>query len=394
MPAHAQSPIQPDIETETPRVLLVDDDETLLRSFARALKSAGFEVNTASSADEALTQFSLSPSDVIVSDISMPLKSGVEMMGEMRAFDEDIPVILVTGRPSVESAIQAMDSGAMRYLLKPVDKRELVSVVASAVRRRRTAMLQRAALLALEELRPEGTSDLDRRFRAALDAVYMVYQPIVRWSDRTVYGYEALVRSSEPSIPHPGALFDAAEQLKKTVDLARVIRSKSPVPMLQHPERGLLFYNLHVRDLDDETLYADDSPLASMASRVVLEITERAALDEVKDVQAKVARLRSLGYSIAVDDLGAGYAGLNSLAELEPDVVKLDMTLVRDIHHSPTKRKLVRSIVALCLDMEIQVVAEGVENIEERDCVVELGCDLLQGYFFARPSAPFVDPLL
>lgn len=394
MPATAQRTSRPEIETETPRVLLVDDDETLLRSFARALKSAGFDVSTAGSAEEALSHFAVSPSDVIVSDISMPMKSGVEMMGDLRAVDEDIPVILVTGRPSVESAIQAMDSGAMRYLLKPVDKSELVSVVASAVRRRRTAMLQRAALSALEELRPGNASDLDRRFQAALDAVYMVYQPIIRWSERKVHGYEALVRSSEPSIPHPGALFDAAEQLKKTVDLARVIRAKSPMPMIQQPDRGLLFYNLHVRDLDDETLYAEDSPLASIASRVVLEITERAALDEVKDVQAKVARLRSLGYSIAVDDLGAGYSGLNSLAELEPDVVKLDMTLVRDIHKSATKRKLVRSIVALCIDMGIEVVAEGVENTEERDCVVELGCDLLQGYFFARPSAPFVDPLL
>ena len=155
-----------------------------------------------------------------------------------------------------------------------------------------------------------------------------------------------------------------------------------------------LFYNLHVRDLDDETLYSDSSPLASMADRVVLEITERAALDEVKDVQERVARLRALGYRIAVDDLGAGYAGLNSLAELEPDVVKLDMTLVRDVHLSPTKRKLVRSIVALCDDMNIEVVAEGVENTEERDCVVDLGCDLLQGYFFARPAAPFIDPIL
>lgn len=394
MPATAQRTSRPDVETATPRVLLVDDDETLLRSFARALKSAGFDVSTAGSAEEALSHFAASPSDVIVSDISMPMKSGVEMMGDLRAVDEDIPVILVTGRPSVESAIQAMDSGAMRYLLKPVDKSELVSVVASAVRRRRTAMLQRAALSALEELRPGNASDLDRRFQAALDAVYMVYQPIIRWSERKVHGYEALVRSSEPSIPHPGALFDAAEQLKKTVDLARVIRAKSPMPMIQQPDRGLLFYNLHVRDLDDETLYAEDSPLASIASRVVLEITERAALDEVKDVQAKVARLRSLGYSIAVDDLGAGYSGLNSLAELEPDVVKLDMTLVRDIHKSATKRKLVRSIVALCIDMGIEVVAEGVENTEERDCVVDLGCDLLQGYFFARPSAPFVDPLL
>ncbi len=383
-----------DAREDHPQVLLVDDDPALLRSFTRSLRHAGFAVHPVESAEEAFKVFARGRIDVIVSDISMPHMSGVEMMDSIRQHDEDLPVVLMTGRPSVESAIQAMDSGAMRYLLKPVDRKELVSVVTSAVRRRRTAMLQKAALAALEELHPNSLSDMARRFQAALDAVYMVYQPIIRWSSRAVHGYEALVRSSEPSIPHPGALFDAAEQLSRTQDLARVIRAKTPTPLISQPDRGLLFYNLHVRDLDDETLYREDSPLAMMADRVVLEITERAALDEVKDVAERVGRLRNLGYSIAVDDLGAGYAGLNSLAQLEPDVVKLDMTLVRDVHQSATKQKLIRSIVALCHDMKIEVVAEGVENEEERDCVVDLGCDLLQGYFFARPAAPFIDPLI
>ncbi|MEM6956034.1 MAG: EAL domain-containing response regulator [Myxococcota bacterium] len=391
--AHA---LVPDAREDTPCVLLVDDDPALLRSFARCLRRAGFRVVTADSGEAALEAFKATSIDVIVSDISMPRMSGVEMMHGMREADADVPVVLMTGRPSVESAIQAMDSGAMRYLLKPVDPEELASVVSSAVRRRRTAALQRAALQALEEFRPrvEEHDDLERRFQAALDGVFMVYQPIVRWSSRSVHGYETLVRSSEPTIPHPGALFDAAEELDELQKLARVIRGKAPLPMLERHDRGFLFYNLHVRDLHDETLYDPASSLAKMSNRVVLEITERAALDEVKDVAERIARLRELGYRIAVDDLGAGYAGLNSLAELEPDVVKLDMTLVRNVHCTPTKQKLVRSIVALCADMNIEVVAEGVENVEERDCIVELGCDLLQGYFFARPSAPFVDPLL
>jgi EAL domain-containing protein (putative c-di-GMP-specific phosphodiesterase class I) len=128
-----------------------------------------------------------------------------------------------------------------------------------------------------------------------------------------------------------------------------------------------------------------------MADRVVLEVTERAALEEVPNVRSRVARLRELGFRIAIDDLGAGYAGLNSFAQLEPDVVKLDMTLVRDIHLSPTKRKLVRSIAVLCRDMSMDVVAEGIESAEESDCAVDLGCDLLQGFLFARPGEAFPD---
>ena len=151
----------------------------------------------------------------------------------------------------------------------------------------------------------------------------------------------------------------------------------------------LLFINLHASDLDDEELASPTAPLAGMATRVVLEITERASLESVSDVRAKVARLREMGFRIAVDDLGAGYAGLTTFALLEPEFVKLDMSLVRDVHRSMVKQKLVRSMTSLCADMGIAVVAEGVEIQEERDAVVDLGCDLLQGYCLAKPGRPF-----
>jgi EAL domain-containing protein (putative c-di-GMP-specific phosphodiesterase class I) len=151
----------------------------------------------------------------------------------------------------------------------------------------------------------------------------------------------------------------------------------------------LLFINLHARDLADENLSSPSSALASIASRVVLEITERASLDDVKDVRSTVTRLREIGFRIAIDDLGAGYAGLTSFAQLEPEFVKLDMTLVRDVHLNAIKQKLVRSMATLCKDMGITVVAEGIEIPEERDSIVELGCDLLQGYLLARPGRSF-----
>jgi EAL domain-containing protein (putative c-di-GMP-specific phosphodiesterase class I) len=96
-----------------------------------------------------------------------------------------------------------------------------------------------------------------------------------------------------------------------------------------------------------------------------------------------------MGYSIAVDDLGAGYAGLTSFTLLEPEIVKLDMSLIRDVHQNSTKQKVVRSMTALAKDMGMIVVAEGVESQAERDCLIDLGCDYLQGYLFARPGPPF-----
>ena len=96
-----------------------------------------------------------------------------------------------------------------------------------------------------------------------------------------------------------------------------------------------------------------------------------------------------MGFRIAIDDLGAGYAGLTSFATLEPEFVKLDMSLVRDVDKNPTKKKLVRSMTSLCRDLGMLVVAEGVETLAERDVLVEAGCDLLQGYLLAKPGKPF-----
>ena len=102
-----------------------------------------------------------------------------------------------------------------------------------------------------------------------------------------------------------------------------------------------------------------------------------------------MAQLRALGYRIAVDDLGAGYAGLTSFAHLEPEVVKVDMSLIRGLDRSPMKQKLLGSIVALCRDLGIEMIAEGIETAEERDALVRLGGDLCQGYLFARPEKPW-----
>ena len=132
--------------------------------------------------------------------------------------------------------------------------------------------------------------------------------------------------------------------------------------------------------------YSPDAPLSKIADRVVLEITERASLSGVKNVASCVSRLKALGFEIAIDDLGAGYSGLTSVARLEPEFVKLDMELIRGIHKHEMKRKIVRSMVELCHDMGKLIIAEGVEVPEEQSVLVDLDCDLLQGFLLARPS--------
>jgi EAL domain-containing protein (putative c-di-GMP-specific phosphodiesterase class I) len=154
----------------------------------------------------------------------------------------------------------------------------------------------------------------------------------------------------------------------------------------------LLFLNLHPADLQDDHLFRADGPLAAIADRVVLEITERASLDGIRDIRARVASLRKLGFRIAIDDLGAGYAGLTSFSLLEPDIVKLDMALVRDIHREPKKLTVIKTMITMCKELGIVVTAEGIEGPEERDELARAGCDLMQGYLFAKPGDAFPTP--
>ncbi len=374
-----------------PRILLVDDEEAVRRAAARVLDREGFEVYEASDGQGALDVLKAREFDVVVSDVSMPNVTGIELLQAIRKIDLELPVILLTGGPTTATALEARRHGALHYLTKPVDSDRLVLVVTRAERLRRLAIAKRMAMDVLGSDLPRAgdVTGLDLSLRSALDNLWMAYQPIVRASDRQLFGYEALMRSEERALPHPGAVLHAAERLGRLYDVGRRIRALSPAPLASAPAEAQLFVNLHAADLEDPGLLNPASPLVHVASRVVLEITERAALERVQGVERRVAELRRLGFRIAIDDLGAGYAGLTSFALLEPEIVKLDMSLVRDVSRSPTKAKLVRSMCSVCHDMGVLVVAEGVETVEERDCVVSLGCDLLQGYLLGRPAKPF-----
>jgi len=380
---------------DAPRALVVDDDDALLRVHARVLTSHGYRVETAHDGSAAERALQAASFDVILSDIDMPTMTGIELLERVRTHDLDVPVVLITGNPSVETAIKAVERGVLRYLVKPIELQTLVKVAGDAVRLHRLAKAKRQALdLAGGVERFIGDrAGLSASFARAMDALYVVYQPIVSWSNRRVYAYEALLRSREQSLPHPGPILDAAERLGRVHDLGRKIRATAIVGIERLPPDVALFINLHPSDLHDDHLFAARGPLAAVASRVVLEITERASLDGIGDVRARVAELRRLGFRIAIDDLGAGYAGLSSFALLEPDVVKLDMGLVRGVDVEPTKRTLVRTMIAMCKELGIVVTGEGIETHGERDELSGAGCDLLQGFLFARPGPAFPEPV-
>jgi EAL domain-containing protein (putative c-di-GMP-specific phosphodiesterase class I) len=240
-------------------------------------------------------------------------------------------------------------------------------------------------------LRPSdrAISNLGLAFERALNGLYLLYHPIVASRQPRVVGYEALARTREQSLANPVELFSAAEELDRVHEISRLIRERAIEPFAQAEDDVLLFVNLHPIDLLDEDLYDPKSPFAQQAKRIVLEITERAQFDATKDLFARIARLRNLGFQLAVDDIGAGYSELASFAHIEPQVVKIDISLVRRIEESPTKQRIVRSLVELCDDLSANTVAEGVETAAEQACCTELGCTWQQGYRFARPGAAF-----
>jgi EAL domain-containing protein (putative c-di-GMP-specific phosphodiesterase class I)/CheY-like chemotaxis protein len=372
------------------RVLMADDEPDLLDAYSSLLTESGFEVTTAGNGRQALERLSEHEFDVLLSDIVMPDMDGLQLLRAVRERDLDLPVLLMTGSPKLETAVQALEYGALKYLLKPVREEPLVRAVEEAVRLSRVARLKRELLdhLGGEDRQVGDRASLEVGFSRALGSLWMAYQPIVRAADASIYGYEALVRTAERTLPHPGALFDAAERLGRVQALGRAIREAVAASVAGPIARGVVFMNLHAQELQDATLYSPDAALSRHARSVVLEITERASLEQVPDVRVRIRSLRDLGYRIAIDDLGAGYAGLTSFAALEPEVVKLDMALVRGVDAQPIKRRLIGSMVQLCKELGILVVAEGVETEAERDVLKELGSDLLQGYLFGRPEAP------
>ena len=377
-------------------VLVVDDEPVTARGYARALSAAGYKVNVAHDGREAAAMAKAHSYDVIVSDIAMPDMDGLGLLRTIRESDLDVPMIFMTGSPALESAVTAIEYGAFRYLVKPISPEAMLESVARAVRVHNLARVRREAMQVHDlEGKPIGDrAGLEARFSSAVDKLWVAAQPIISWSGRRTFAYETLLRTDEPTLRSPLDFFDAAERLGKAAELGRIIRQHVARQLRETPPPALLFVNLHPADLEDDELYADDGALTPFAKQIVLEITERAALDRIHELQSRVTRLRTLGYRIAIDDLGAGYAGLTSFAQLEPEVVKVDMSLVRGIDRSPVKQKLVRSIITLCTELGIQLVAEGIETPEERDALITLGGDLCQGYLFAKPGRGFPVPVM
>lgn len=370
------------------RVLLVDDDAGVLRACTRALGLRGYAVECASTSEAASALLADGDFDVVIADVEMPGRGGVALLKDARRVGLAVPFVMMTGGSKFDEAVAAIEHGAMRFLLKPVPWPTLAKAVDDAVRLRRSETERQHALelLQAQQLALRNLAERRTGFERAVAGIWMAHQPIVRWGSRTLRGYEALVRGVAPGLSRPDQLFQAAEDLGELPMIGRAVRASVAMSMAENQTEQPQFVNVHPEDLSDDDLYSIAAPLTRFADRVVLEITERARLDEIRDLPDRIQRLRALGFSIALDDLGAGYAGLSALAQIRPDILKLDMSLTRDIDGDPVRQTVVESLNALASHLKMEVVAEGIETPAERDTLARLGCDLMQGFLFAIPS--------
>jgi EAL domain-containing protein (putative c-di-GMP-specific phosphodiesterase class I) len=229
----------------------------------------------------------------------------------------------------------------------------------------------------------------DRRilFDRALDSLWLAYQPIIRNSEpgTAPFAFEALARNGQALVSDPQDLLGLAVSLELVSDLGRVVHSRASEALRRNKDL-ILFVNVDVEELMGPIGEGEDA-LSEFAHRVILEVTERAPISELPEVRTRSSQLREKGFRFAIDDLGGGYAGLSSLALMDPEFVKIDQALIRHVDTQPVKRKIVGSLVGLTRQLGIGCIVEGVETESEREALAALDCDLMQGFLFGRPGA-------
>lgn len=216
----------------------------------------------------------------------------------------------------------------------------------------------------------------------------MAFQPIIDIKNRCVFGYEALVRGIEGESAYSVIrqvnddnryLFDQtcrvkAIQLASQLGLDSILSINFLPNAIYQPERCLR--------TTIEAAKQFDFPI----SKILFEFTEVEKFEDINHIKRVVEYYKSLGFVTAIDDFGAGYSGLNLLADFQTNIIKLDMQLIRGIDHDTNRQSIVRHCLNMFADLNIKPLAEGVETLAELQCLKLLGVELIQGYLFAKPG--------
>src|SRR3989338_8153059 len=362
-------------------ILIVDGNRKSAQGTAALLESRDYKVDLAHSGSDALQKVTQYP-DLILLERNLPDISGLEVCQAIRNNRrlQHISIIVVTIENVSAEKAEGLRLGADDYIVRPVDDEELIARIEAVLRRNqafRQSQDKKSALVTeLKEILSE-------------ELITPYFQPIYSMHSLVPMGLEALSR------PPSGGLIDNAEFLFKT---ALILDMYSEVEMLcwrvavsqwkKMVNHGKLFLNCTPYFIESGRLSEKFLPdLKVDLHCLVLEITERTAIQNQEMFVQELNDLRKLGVHIAVDDVGSGFASLDTVVEIRPDIVKIDRHLVRNLHEDELRYNIMQAVISFCKKSRMMTVAEGIEEERELEVVGELGIDAVQGYFLAKPTA-------
>jgi len=380
-------------------VLVIDDHAENVLLLRRLLERLGVgQVVGITDPRQTVARYQSLDPDLILLDLHMPHLDGLAVLQALRAVipaDSFTPVLMLTADVSVAAKEQALRAGAKDFLTKPFQQTEVVLRVKNLLETRALHRVlqqhnaQLAAQLAAtkehERRLAERRQVQRRRIQDVLDsqAVTMVYQPIVNLATGSIVGAEALARfSGTPPRPPNEWFADAANVgLQNELELLAVRGAVHHIDRL--PTGTYLSVNISPDTAFDDRLIPT---LAPAAGRCVLELTEHARVDHYEQLLDAVARLRRHGARIAVDDAGSGYAGLHHILRIAPDIIKLDLELIRGIDRDPARQALAAALATFGDQIGAAITAEGIETRQQLSALQRLNVPHGQGYHLGRPG--------
>jgi len=214
------------------------------------------------------------------------------------------------------------------------------------------------------------------------------FQPIVDVQARRVFAHEALVRGPAGE-PASSVLSRVTADNRYSFDQAcreKAIRIAASLNLESHLSINFLPNAIYRPEVCIRSTLQAAARHGFPVERIIFETVEGEQVSDGKWLAEILSEYKRIGFKTAIDDFGAGFAGLNLLADFQPDMVKLDMALIRGIDHSPARRAIVAGVVSICGQLAIEVIAEGIETRDEAQCLSDLGIRLMQGYWFGRPQ--------
>ena len=366
------------------RVLIVDDEPAVIGVLKRVLEREGHAVFQTADATQAAVMAEQHAVDVAIVDYNLVCSDGLTVLREIRARWPSCGRVLMSGHLEMPVIITAVNDGCVhRVLNKPISTRDLRAAVKS------TARIRQQLAADWERMQDRNKAAQQEEVCALIgsDQLQLALQPILSMDSGLLVAHEALMRSQHETLSNPMLVLQAAERCDMILDVGAAVAQRAGSWMPQLPDSSLLFVNLHPEELrEPERIVRNLAPLRPWSGRVVLEITEHSRARPGPEWISAIQLLRGQGFSIAVDDLGSGYNSLGVLASLQPDYIKIDMGIVRDVDCDPYKQRLIGLLTQLADSTGSTVVAEGVETPAEAHALRDIGVHLVQGYLFGKPS--------